>query len=117
AAGCDCRAAGADVARVLALDRVPSSDGDYERLPALPLDIDHLRTAIKHVAAALFVVDPISAFLGGGDEHASRPGLPACLARVGEAGGRNRRRRGLHLRLNKHGLATFSKATLLAEPT
>src|SRR5581483_5588324 len=58
-------AAGADVDRVLALDRVPGGDGDYERLPALPLDIGHLRTAIKRVAAALVVVDPIAAFLGG----------------------------------------------------
>lgn len=54
-------AAGADSSRIVALRFVP--DGDEERPPVLPDDIEWLHAAIKRVDAALVVVDPLMAFL------------------------------------------------------
>jgi hypothetical protein len=55
-------AAGADVERVLALDRIP--DRNHDRLPVLPADVGYIRMAIRRVGAKLVVIDPLTAFLG-----------------------------------------------------
>jgi hypothetical protein len=56
-------AAGADVERVLALDRIPGEAGI--RLPILPADVEYLKTGVGRVAAKLVVIDPLTAFLAG----------------------------------------------------
>ena len=56
-------AAGADASRVVALQGVGT--GDDERLPAIPEDLDALRTAIAAVGAVLVIVDPLMAALTG----------------------------------------------------
>ncbi len=56
-------AAGADVSRILALRTVP--DGEEDRPPSIPADLDYLACAIERVDARLVVVDPLMAFLGG----------------------------------------------------
>jgi hypothetical protein len=55
-------AAGADVERVLSLDKIP--DGDNDRLPVLPNDVPYVRIACRRMGAKLVIVDPLSAFLG-----------------------------------------------------
>jgi AAA domain len=55
-------AAGADAARVLALDRIP--DGAGHRLPVLPADANYIRLAVRRVEAKLVIIDPLTAFLG-----------------------------------------------------
>jgi hypothetical protein len=57
-------AAGADVARVVALDKVKTADEPEGRLPTLPEDVPELRRAIERVSADLVIVDPLMAFLG-----------------------------------------------------
>jgi hypothetical protein len=56
-------AAGADVERILALDKIQERTGT--RLPTLPADVPYLGDAIRRVEAHLVVIDPLSAFLGG----------------------------------------------------
>jgi hypothetical protein len=56
-------AAGADVGRVLALDKIP--DGTGIRLPVLPDDIPCIKQAVERMAARLVIIDPLTAFLGG----------------------------------------------------
>src|SRR5262249_38280653 len=56
-------AAGADPARVLALDRIP--DGDSFRLPVLPVDAVYVKLAVRRLEAKLVIIDPLTAFLGG----------------------------------------------------
>jgi hypothetical protein len=56
-------AAGADVERVLALDKIPDRDGGH-RLPVLPDDAVFVRQAIERMQAKLVIVDPLTAFLG-----------------------------------------------------
>lgn len=62
-------AAGADVARVVALTGVTTWDAEthepYERTPALPRDIDSLAIGIREVGAVLVIVDPFMAYLAG----------------------------------------------------
>jgi hypothetical protein len=55
-------AAGADVARVLALDRIPEKGG--ARLPVLPQDAIFIRQSVERMKARLVVIDPITAYLG-----------------------------------------------------
>lgn len=55
-------AAKADRSRILALDLVP--DGLGKRLPQLPSDAGRIRAAVTRMAAALMVLDPLSAYLG-----------------------------------------------------
>lgn len=62
-------AAGGDLGRILALPLIPDADG--ERLPAIPLDIPVIEEAVSRMKAALVVIDPLMAFLGG-DVHAFR---------------------------------------------
>lgn len=54
------KAAGADLARIVALSGVVGRPGE---LPALPTDLDVLEAAIREVQAALVVVDPLVAYL------------------------------------------------------
>jgi len=56
-------AAGADVGRILALDRIP--DDCAGRLPVIPDDVEYVRRAIHEVQAKLVIVDPLTAFLSG----------------------------------------------------
>jgi hypothetical protein len=58
-------AAGADVARVLALDEIPNETGAGVRLPVLPADVEYLKNAIHRMAAKLVVIDVLTAFLAG----------------------------------------------------
>ena len=66
-------AAGADLARVAALVAVPdpaAPPGDPGRLPAIPADLADIEKAIHDADAALLIVDPLMAYLGGGtDAH------------------------------------------------
>jgi AAA domain len=55
------RAAGANLERVLALEKIPADIG--YRLPVLPSDMGYLRSAIKQIDAKLVIVDPLMAFL------------------------------------------------------
>jgi putative DNA primase/helicase len=54
-------AAGADLSRIVALTAIVDAGG--ERLPALPLDLGAIETAIREVDAVLVIVDPLMAFL------------------------------------------------------
>jgi hypothetical protein len=56
-------AAGADVERVLALDKIP--DGAGVRLPVLPQDAIFLKDAAQRMGARLVIIDPLTAFLAG----------------------------------------------------
>jgi hypothetical protein len=56
-------AAGAEVERVLSLDRIP--DGNNERLPVLPNDAPLIRIVCRQMSAKLVIIDPLTAFLGG----------------------------------------------------
>src|SRR5687768_15737818 len=62
-------AAGADLDRVAALTGITAWDEEtgeaYERMPALPRDIPSVRSAVEQVAAAVVVIDPLMAYLGG----------------------------------------------------
>lgn len=62
-------AAGADVSRIVAVTGIPQYDREtgetYERMPALPGDLDRIRIAIQAVDAAVLIVDPLMAYLGG----------------------------------------------------
>ena len=56
-------AAGADLERIVALTAIVDDDG--ERMPALPLDLGAIETAIADVEAVLVIIDPLMAFLDG----------------------------------------------------
>ena len=62
-------AAGADLDRVVALTGVryldPGAGEVLERMPALPGDIGRIRYTVERVGAALVVIDPLMAYLGG----------------------------------------------------
>src|SRR5262245_17169993 len=62
-------AAGADVTKVVAITGIPYIDHDtgesYERSVTLPNDLDRIRVAIEAVGAAVLIVDPLMAYLGG----------------------------------------------------
>ncbi|GFJ91707.1 ATP-binding protein [Phytohabitans rumicis] len=62
-------AAGADVAQVVALTAIPYRDEQsgqlVDRMPALPGDIPRVREAVDQVGAAVVIVDPLMAYLGG----------------------------------------------------
>ncbi|MCC7364830.1 MAG: AAA family ATPase [Dehalococcoidia bacterium] len=55
--------AGADLDRVVVLESVKDEAG-YDRLPAIPDDIERLEAAIQEADAALVVLDPLMAYLG-----------------------------------------------------
>ena len=57
-------AAGGDPVRVLALATVPDGDG-AERMLSLAEDMHIIERAIERVGAALVIIDPLMAFLGG----------------------------------------------------
>ena len=61
-------AAGADLARVVALVAVPdpADPTGAGRLPAIPLDLPHVERLIADCGAALLIVDPLMAYLGEG---------------------------------------------------
>lgn len=63
------KAAGADLARVHILEAVYLPDGS-EALPSLKIDIDAIDGAIgKAGDCSLVIIDPVSAYLGGADDH------------------------------------------------
>lgn len=61
-------AAGADLARVVALVTVPdpADPTGVGRLPAIPDDLPHVERLIRDADAALLIVDPLMAYLGEG---------------------------------------------------
>ncbi|MFI7429806.1 AAA family ATPase [Micromonospora sp. NPDC049836] len=84
-------AAGADLERVVALTGITTCDPEtgelYERMPSLPGDIPTIRAAIHQVRAALVIIDPLMAYLGGDvnshrDQDVRRALAP--LAKMGE---------------------------------
>jgi hypothetical protein len=59
-------AAGGNPSRVLALAEIPDEERpDQDRVLSLPEDLDVLEEGIRRVDAALVVIDPLMAFLGG----------------------------------------------------
>lgn len=64
-------AAGGDPSKVLALAEIPDeANPEHDRVLSLPGDIGALEEGIARVGAALVVVDPLMAFLGGAtDTH------------------------------------------------
>jgi hypothetical protein len=87
-------AAGADPQRVSALTGIryfePLSGDTLERLPTLPGDIGRLSRAVERTRAAMVVVDPLMAYLGGDvnsyrDQDVRRALAP--LARMAEVTG------------------------------
>ncbi len=63
------KAAGADLSRVYILESVYLSDGT-EALPSLRTDIEAIEQAITSADdCRLVVIDPVSAYLGGTDDH------------------------------------------------
>lgn len=58
-------AAGADLARIVVLEAVTTEAG-IDRPPSLPVDLVQLEQAVIDTDAALVVVDPLMAYLGGG---------------------------------------------------
>ena len=54
-------AAGADLARIVALTAIVDADG--ERMPGLPVDLAALEAGIRKVDAALVIIDPLMAYL------------------------------------------------------
>jgi len=66
-------AAGADLSRVAALVSVPdpTDPAGGARLPALTADLGHIESLIVDADAALLIVDPLMAYLGG-DTNAHR---------------------------------------------
>ena len=82
-------AAGADLTRVVALTSVASrprgqeaTAPDAQRLPSLA-DLQPIRQAVRAVAAALVIVDPIMAYLPRGVEAGAGAAVRALLARLG----------------------------------
>ncbi len=82
-------AASADPSRVIALQAIRV--GDRQRLPDLGADLRHLEGAIdlasRDVPCRLVVVDPISAYLGGKDDH-SNGDIRGLLTPLAELAGR-----------------------------
>jgi hypothetical protein len=62
-------AAGGDAERVWALTALP--DGKAERPPVLPGDLQYLALCVRRMEAALVIIDPLMAYLGG-DVNAHR---------------------------------------------
>ena len=62
-------AAEGDPGRVVALTGITATDEEtgetYERMPALPADIPAIWHAVEQVGAAMVVIDPLMAYLGG----------------------------------------------------
>jgi hypothetical protein len=82
-------AAGADLSRVHILEAVFLSDGT-EALPSLRSDVDAIEAAITSLGdCRLVIIDPVSAYLGGTDDHknAELRGLLSPLKGVAERTG------------------------------
>lgn len=63
------KAAGADLSKIYILESVILADGT-EALPSLRADIDAIEEAIRRVPdCRLIIIDPVSAYLGGVDDH------------------------------------------------
>jgi hypothetical protein len=80
------KAAGADLNRVHILESVYLSDGT-EALPSLRADIDAIEQAVSGLRdCRLAVIDPVSAYLGGTDDHknAELRGVLSPLKRLAE---------------------------------
>lgn len=74
----------ADVPRISLIDGVLMDGAEYARPFSLKLHVDLLREAIVETDAAIVIVDPLNAFLGGIDSHkaAEVRGLLSPLAHV-----------------------------------
>ena len=83
-------AAGADLSRVLVLNEIADPATAAPRTLAIPDDLPAVEAAVRRVDAALVVVDPLMAFLGGQlnswSDHAVRRAL-APLAAMAERTG------------------------------
>jgi hypothetical protein len=83
------KAAGADLDRVHILDSIILDNGN-EALPSLRSDIDAIENAVKSRGdCRLVVIDPVSAYLGGTDDHrnAELRGVLSPLKRLAERTG------------------------------
>lgn len=81
-------AADADVARVSVVATVPTTNG-HGRIPTFPDDVPLMLRECQRVGARLLVVDPVTAYLGGGDSHKDGAvrGMLAPLAAAAEGAG------------------------------
>jgi hypothetical protein len=81
-------AAGADLSRIVALTGIAEGPDRAERLPQFPGDIQALEATLREVGAALVLIDPLMAYLGGDvDSHKDQDVRRAlgALARVAES--------------------------------
>jgi putative DNA primase/helicase len=86
-------AAGADVARIVAIEavRAPDKHGKLSTRPVdLSQDVEHVEAAIRQLAnPKLVVVDPISAYMGETDSH-NNAETRAMLAKLADLAARRR---------------------------
>jgi hypothetical protein len=73
-------AAGADLSRILALDKVPDEKGGHPFV--IPDDMPFLVRAIVGASARLVIIDPLMAFLSGGTNSHRDQDVRRALARV-----------------------------------
>jgi putative DNA primase/helicase len=75
---------GADVTRITMIDGVLIDGAEHARPFSLKMHVDLLREAIVETAAAIVIIDPLNAFLGGIDSHkaAEVRGVLSPLAHV-----------------------------------
>jgi hypothetical protein len=81
-------AAGADLSRVVQLTAVDEGDEEGERPVMLPADFDAFEQTIVACEAALAVVDPFVAYLGGEVDATHDQDVRRCLARLKDIGQR-----------------------------
>jgi hypothetical protein len=73
-------AAGADLSRIVALEKVPDEEGGHPFV--IPDDLASLERAIADAGARLVVIDPLMAFLSGGTNSHRDQDVRRALARV-----------------------------------
>ena len=73
-------AAGADLSRIVALDKVPDDEGGHPFV--IPDDMPFLERAIADAGARLVIIDPLMAFLSGSTNSHRDQDVRRALARV-----------------------------------
>lgn len=77
------RAAGADLSRVITLDKEKDGKGNYVPM-VLPRDISRLRDTIRAHGVKLVIIDPITAFLDGNVKTGDDPSVRQALTPLAE---------------------------------